>query len=140
MAEKKRTYYKNFHKGYSKPKGRGMTGGDIRERLGSITVQVFKSSREFFSVRDLKEILGSCGYYLTERIIRRMTNEGALKGRKFNNYFWYYTKRDIYGWVEYLKEVGLSLLIKRRIIKEEKDLDVLVRSREKTVEKKKETA
>jgi len=131
MVEKKRTYYKNFHKGYSKPKGRGMTEGDIAERLGYITVQVFKSSKEFFSVRDLKEILGSAGYYLTEDQIRKITREGALKGRKFYH-MWYYTKNDIYSWVEYLKETGLKLLVKRGIIKEKEiDLDILLRSREK---------
>lgn len=133
MVKKERTYYKNFHKGYSKPKGRGMTEGDISERLGHITVQVFKSPLEFFGIRDLKEVLGTSGFYLTERIIRKMSCEGALKGRKFNNYFWYYTKQDIYGWVAYLKAVGLSLLRRRGIIKEEKDLDILVSSREKSL-------
>lgn len=133
MIEKERTYFKNFHRGYSKPKG-GMTEGDVREKLGCITVKVFGSSLEFFSVRDLKEVLGGCGFYLTERIIRRMTSEGGLRGRKWNELdtgMWYYTKRDIYAWVGYLVAVGDGLLRGRGVIKEEKDLDMLIRSREK---------
>ncbi len=133
MVKKERTFYKNFHKGYSKPKGKGMTGGDVREKLGAITVKVFKSSKEFFTVRDLKEILGECSFYLTEDTVRKMTRTGGLKGRKFYGCFWYYTKKDIYSWVEFLKEIGLQLLIKRKIIKEEKDLDILIQSRERRV-------
>lgn len=135
MIEKKeRTYYKNFHKGYTKNKGRGMTEGDIAEALGAITVKVFKSPLEFFGIGDLKEILGECRFYITADQLRKMTREGGLRGRKFCGYFWYFTKQDIYSWVDFLKEVGFRLLIKRKIIfKEERGLGILLKGREKNL-------
>jgi len=135
MKELTRNCFKNFHKGFTKNKGRGMTEGDVVEKLGCIKTQVFKFSEEFLVVRDLKEILGRCGYYITENTVRRMTTKGALKGRKWNELkggMWYYTKGDIYSWVDFLIEVGSSLLIKRKVIrKEEQSLDMLIGSRKK---------
>lgn len=131
---KPQTYYKTFHKGFTKRKGKGMVRGDVVEKLGCIRVQVFKYPEEFITVRSLKEILGSCGFYISESSIRRITREGSLKGRRWNGLdggMWYYTKRDLFSWVDYLIEVGAQLLVKRRIIREEKVLDLLIGSRKK---------
>lgn len=132
-----RTYYKNFHQGFTKDRGRGMTKGDVVGKLGRIKTLVFKHSEEFLLVRDLKEILGRCGYYLTENALRRMTTKGALKGRKWNELkggMWYYAKGDIYSWVDFLIEEGISLLLKRKVIKkEEKVLDLLIRPKRNQV-------
>ena len=139
MNEKKaQTYFKTFHKGYTKSKNKGMTKGDVTERLGSIKAKVFQYSEEFILVRDLKEILGSCGYYLTESQIRRITREGSLKGKKWNELnggMWYYVKGNIYNWVDYLIEVGAQLLVERRVTKEEKVLDLLIGSRRELIKK-----
>ena len=133
MKENKpRTCYKHFHKGYTKSKGRGMTRGDVVEKLGSIKSEVFRYPEQFLVIRDLKEILGRCGYYLTENTVRRLTSKGALQGRKWNELksgMWYFAKRDLFDWVDYLISVGHSLLVTRKIIKEEKDLNVLIESR-----------
>lgn len=128
---KTQTHYKTFHKGFTKDRGKGMTRGDVANQLGNIKAQVFKWDNDILiTVRNLKEILSGCRYYVSESTIRRMTNEGALKGRKFYH-MWFYTKEDLYDWVDYLVAVGLSLLRKRGLIKEEKDLDVLIGSRGK---------
>lgn len=117
----KHGHYKMFHKGFTKNKGRGMAEGDITERIGCIKVRVYKwdNRRLPIGVRALKEILGSCGFYMTEDNIRRMAQEGSLHGVKGNNYIWYFSKEDLYQWVRYLEKVGMRLLIERGIVKEE---------------------
>jgi len=116
----KHGHYKMFHKGFTKKKGRGMTEGDITEKIGCIRVQVFKwnSDEAPIGVRVLKEILGSCGFYMTEDNIRRMAQEGSLHGIKSHNYIWYFSKKNLYKWVRYLEEVGMRLLIERDMIAE----------------------
>lgn len=113
--KKHRTYYKTFHRGF----GKGITEGDIRERLGSIRVLVHRWPDDVpITVRDLKEILGRCGYYLSEDQIRKLSREGFLKARKFNSRFWYYPKLGLYNWITYLQEVGIQRLVDNGIIKE----------------------
>ena len=117
-VKKHRTYYKTFHRGFGK---KGTTEGDIRERLGSIQVLVHRWPDDVpITVRDLKEILGGAGYYLSGSQIRTLSREGFLKGRKINN-GWYYPKSGLYSWVDYLQEVGIQHLIDNGIIKEEKE-------------------
>jgi len=116
----KKGHYKMFHKGFTKNKGGGMTEGDVVEKIGCIRVKVFKWDNEApITTRNLKEILASCGYYMTEDNIRRMVAEGSLHGKKASNRFMYFTKNDLYKWVRYLEQVGMRLLIERNIIKEE---------------------
>jgi len=116
----KKGHYKMFHKGFTKEKGRGMTEGDVVERIGCIRVKVFRWDKDtLISTRNLREILGSCGYYMTEDNIRRMVAEGNLHGKKANPRFLYFPKSDLYRWVRYLERVGMRLLIERGIIKEE---------------------
>jgi len=116
----KHGHCKTFHKGFTKNKGRGMTEGDITEKIGCIRVKVFKwnSDETPIGVRTLKEILGSCGFYMTEDNVRRMAQEGSLHGIKSNNYIWYFSKKNLYKWVRYLEEVGMRLLIERGMIAE----------------------
>ena len=115
--KKHRTYYKTFHRGF----GKGITEGDIRERLGSIRVLVHRWPDDVpITVRDLKEILGGAGYYLSGSQIRTLSREGFLKGRKINN-GWYYLKSGLYNWIDYLQEVGIQHLIDNGTIKEEKE-------------------
>jgi len=125
----KKGHYKMFHKGFTKKKGRGMTEGDITEKIGCIRVQVFKwnSDEAPIGVRVLKEILGRCGFYMTEDNVRRMAQEGSLHGIKSNNYIWYFSKKNLYKWVRYLEKVGMRLLIERGMIAEggvTKDLNI----------------
>jgi len=136
MNEKKsRTYYKNFHLGFNKSKGKGMTRGDVVEKLGCIKTQIFKWPKDtFITVRDLKRILGRCGYYISESQIRKISREGQLEGKKVENFLWIYPKSALYKWVKYLEEVGVKLLIKRGVIKEEKE-DLLLISTNKNQER-----
>jgi len=111
-----RGHYKTIHSGFSKRRGRGMTEGDVREKIGCISVKVHKWDDDVpINTRSLQEILGSCGYYMTVDNIRKITNEGQLTGRKINN-GWYYTKKNLYQWVRYLEKVGMRLLIERGVI------------------------
>lgn len=127
-VKKHRTYYKTFHRGF----GKKTTEGDIRERLGSIKVEIQKWPIDIpITTRDLKEMLGRCGYYLTGNQICKLAREGFLHGVKVYNFFWIYPKSNLHNWVVYLEECGLQYLIKRGIIREEKNLDMPVRSREK---------
>jgi len=127
-VKKHRTYYKTFHRGF----GKGITEGDIRERLGSIKVQIQKWPDDIpITVRDLKEMLGRCRYYLSESQIRKLTNEGFLHGIKVYNLFWIYPKPNLYDWVVYLQEVGLRFLIDKGIIKKEKKDEVLIINKRK---------
>lgn len=113
-----RGYNKTMHKGFTINAGRGMTEGDVREKIGCIRVKVHKWDDDVpINIRNLQEILGSCGYYMTVDNIRKITNEGQLTGRKINN-GWYYPKRNLYAWVKYLEELGIKLLIQRGVIKE----------------------
>lgn len=114
--KKHRTYYKNFHRGF----GKGITEKGMAEKLGRIRVLVHKWDDDvLISVRDLKEILGSAGYYLSEDQIRKLSREGFLQGRKFNSRFWFYPKSSLYNWITYLQEVGLRCLMDKGIIEEE---------------------
>ena len=116
----KKGHYKMFHKGFTKNKGGGMTEGDVVERIGCIRVKVFKwnSDEAPIGVRALKEILGRCGFYMTEDNIRRMAQEGSLHGIKSNSYIWYFSKKNLYQWVRYLEKVGMRLLTERGMIAE----------------------
>lgn len=114
----RRGYNKTMHKGFTVNAGRGMTEGDVRERIGCLRVKVHKWDDDIpINVRSLQEILGSCGYYMTADNIRKITNEGQLTGRRINN-GWYYPKKNLYAWVKYLEELGIKLLIQRGVIKE----------------------
>ena len=121
----KKGHYKMFHKGFTKKKGRGMTEGDITEKIGSIRDRIFKwdDKKAPIRVRALKEILGSCGFYMTEDNIRRMAQEGSLHGIKENNYIWNFPKNDLFKWTRYLEKIGMRLLIERGIIKEERTVE-----------------
>lgn len=116
----KHGHYKMFHKGFTKNKSKGMTRGDIVEKISSIKVQVFKWDNDtIITTRNLREILGRCGFYMTEDNIRRMVAEGNLHAKKVRSNFMYFTKKDLYKWVRYLEEIGMKLLIKRGIVTEE---------------------
>ena len=125
-AEVKESYkhghYKMFHKGFTKRKGRGMTEGDITERIGCIRerVQKWDTDETPIGVRALKEILGSCGFYMTEDNIWKMAQEGSLHGIKHGNRIWYFSKNNLYQWTRYLEKVGLRLLIERGVITEKR--------------------
>lgn len=125
----KKGHYKMFHRGFTKRKGRGMTEGDITEKIGCIRTQVQKWYNKGVSIttRDLREILGNCGFYMTEDNIRRMVDEGNLRGIKASNRWLCFTKKDLFQWTRYLEKIGMRLLIERGIIKEEdaaKDLNI----------------
>jgi len=124
MNDKKpRTYYKNLHRGF---RDKGMTEGDVINKLGEIRVQVYKWDCDFLTIRDLKEILGRCRYYLSERQIRKLTQEREIKGERFGRRLWIYSKSALYDWIRYLERSGIELLKKRRIIKEGDDRDLLL--------------
>ena len=117
LRGEKTGYNRTMHKGFTKRSGRGMTEGDVRERIGCIRVKVHKWDDDVpINVRSLQEILGSCGYYMTVDNIRKITNEGQLKGKKLGNVL-YYPKKNLYAWVRYLEELGIELLIRRGVLK-----------------------
>jgi len=112
-----RGYNKTMHKGFTINAGRGMTEGDVREKIGRIRVRVHRWDDNVpIGVRDLQEILGGCGYYMTVDNIRKITSEGQLKGEKFGGIL-YYPKKNLYAWVRYLEELGIELLIRRGVLK-----------------------
>ena len=118
LRGEKTGYNRTMHKGFTKRSGRGMTEGDVRERIGCIRVKVHKWDDSVpIGVRSLREILGSCGYYMTRDNIIKITSEGQLKGRKFGGIL-YYPKKNLYAWVRYLEELGIKLLIQRGVIKQ----------------------
>ena len=118
LRGEERGYNKTMHKGFTKRSGRGMTEGDVRGKIGCIRVKVYRWDNDVpIGVRDLKEILGSCGYYMTADNIIKITSEGQLKGRKFGGVL-YYPKKNLYAWVKYLEDLGIRLLIRRGVIKE----------------------
>jgi len=121
--KKHRTYYKTFHHGF----GKGMTEGDIRNKLGNIKVEIQKWPLDVpIFTRDLKEMLGRCGYYLTGSQITKLSREGFLGGVKIHNCFWIYPKLKLFDWVVYLEEVALYDLIDRGKLKRNKEDEVLI--------------
>ncbi len=111
-------YYRTIHKHYTMRDGRGMTEGDVREKIGQIKVQVFKWDNSTpIGVRDLKEILGKCGFYMTESSISKISSEGQLKGSRLSNVL-YFKKKDLNAWIKYLTERGIKLLIERGVIEQ----------------------
>jgi len=118
LRGEKTGYNRTMHHGFTKRSGRGMTEGDVRERIGCIRVKVHKWDDDVpISVRNLQEILGSCGYYMTIDNIRKITLEGQLECKRINNSI-YYPKKNLYAWVKYLEELGIELLIRRGVLKE----------------------
>jgi len=87
----------------------------MNKKLGCIKNQIKEWSDDILiGVKDLKEILGRCGYYLPEKQIRKLSREGKLEGRKFSS-MWFYPKSTLYKWIRYLEKTGLEILIRKEI-------------------------